>query len=346
MSRDTDSKNTGVAVSLPRTSTRRGAHSSALIVRRVDLSPKTPEGLAWEGTLLKPGAVVSEKELLAHCHSEGCPVVLERTEILTRPSPVRKFWTLQLILWQFDKQTRSFAQIASVQPPNSYECQSMRELAAKALGQELWRKLEAVSDSAGRIEDYLAREIHLLGPRKAPVIERVIDGLVSRLIDETGFASWPPKKPVVSETVFESEEKKQVSKLLSPVRALAYLSVSSLHLSNKDNLAPEFRLSGTRVPKPNLEPEFQLSSPPKRKTEILGRTLDSDRGLTDKLYAAVNQKPDMVKLVVPPRTAPRENGGRPRSVPHLPGIKSCVCRECMIEKRARAKARKALAAEK
>lgn len=173
-------------IALPKTPTRRGGCTTLVLVARVNTDPKILGMLAWEGRYCRTGTRLQEHELLEICQGHA-PLVLELTEVDTSSTAsTRRKWRLLKILWQYDAVHKSFVEIARMFPPSSYEETELRKLAARVMGQDLWRELESVDEAAVRIHSYLDREIHELGPRQRPVVETVLHRLVSRLVDDGG----------------------------------------------------------------------------------------------------------------------------------------------------------------
>jgi hypothetical protein len=186
-----------VQIELPRTPTRRGANASLTLIESIDLDPRIPLGIAWQGRRYRTGLRIPEADLFRSCRANRLPLVLEQTELVneTVRAGRRHRWRLVLILWQFDRETHDWHELARMFPPCSYQETELRKLGARALGQDSWRDLESVAESADRIQAYLADEIYRLGPRRGPVLDLVLRELVGRLVLEHETVSIPRFRP-------------------------------------------------------------------------------------------------------------------------------------------------------
>lgn len=169
-------------VELPRTVTRRGAMACAAVILSVSLNPNLIGMLAWRGKHYRPGQRITEQELLGISKN---PVVLELTEVADDEGK-RRCWRMLKVLWRYDRERKSFVELARFQPPCSYSDMEMRKLAARVMKQDVWRELESVEESAERIERYLSTELYQLGNRRRPVLESVLHQLLGRLVQESG----------------------------------------------------------------------------------------------------------------------------------------------------------------
>jgi hypothetical protein len=182
-------------VELPRTATRRGACAWLTLVRRVNLDPKVPAGIAWEGRRYRPGRLVSVQELFEGVAENCSPIVLEATEAEDPEyKGPRRRWTLLWILWRYEQRTKAWMELGRVLSPGSYTSMELRQLGAQALRQDVWRELESLDESAERIHSFIHQELVHLGDRKGPILELVLHQLVSRLVDERGTVDWPIKR--------------------------------------------------------------------------------------------------------------------------------------------------------
>ena len=177
-------------ICLPQTSTRRGAVATVTLVESVDTNPRVPGGLAWRGRSFRPGAAFPERELLAtYSSSPGvAPLALEHTEIAEQElDPAgRKRWRTLQVLWRYQRASRSWIEMARIVDPGAHSGFDLRQLAAQALRQDVWREVESMDETVTRIHSYLQDEMRQLGERRLPVMERVFHQLVWRMVEESG----------------------------------------------------------------------------------------------------------------------------------------------------------------
>ena len=178
------------AVQIPRTATRRGAAAVCVLIDRVNLNPRVPGLMAWDGPRFRPGDAIDSGLV------PNGKLLLEATEV-EDPSghAKRRYWTLMYVLWQFDGRLNGWAEVTRVKAPLVYGgVQELRQLAARMLGQDTWRELESLTDTVERINAYLDSEISSLGDRCGPVLELVIHRMAAKVVD-IGSVRRPAARP-------------------------------------------------------------------------------------------------------------------------------------------------------
>ena len=183
-----------LSVRLPRTETRRGAHSHLILIDRVSLDPYIPSMLAWQGTHYRTGALIEASKL-----REGS-LVLETTQALdSNVTAARRYWRLMLILWRYSRTTAEpWTELSRMMAPSSYASFEMRQLAARMLDQDFWRDNETIDDAAERICASVDKELRLLRRRdRTEVTDRLLHLIVSRLVEERGELELEKYKPQI-----------------------------------------------------------------------------------------------------------------------------------------------------
>ena len=194
-----------LSVRLPRTETRRGAHSFVILIDRVSLDPHIAHSLAWEGTHYRTGALVDAARL-----QEGS-LVLEHTEAIdSNTAGPRRYWRLMLILWRYSAATIDpWTEVSRVMAPASHAALELRQLAARILAQDPWREGETIAAVAERICALIDAELRLHGGSvRAQVLDLILNFLVSRLVDERGEVELPSRRPPMRIRAASNERRK------------------------------------------------------------------------------------------------------------------------------------------
>jgi hypothetical protein len=158
-------------VRLPKTSTRKSHITWVRLLERVDQDLRVFGCQAWIGPLYRAGVYVDESVLYAG--KECPPVLLETTqaEPLERGSRTpRGRWRELFILWQWDPRMGSWRELGRIEDSPLDSAPELRQLARRAMQQELWRDTESAEQAGDRIHRLLQAEWSQLGEKRSTVI--------------------------------------------------------------------------------------------------------------------------------------------------------------------------------
>lgn len=166
------------------------------LIHKVSTDPEDIGTLGWHGPHYKPGARVSEAELLEICGGDPetkCVLLLELVDVEDEAGFKfgRRKWRLQLNLWRWrcvrdskrphDPPLKYWGLIASAQAPAGDA--ALRLMAAGLLGHD--DVTESDSDASERITTWLQKELRSLGKQtRTAVTERILHQLVAIVVAE------------------------------------------------------------------------------------------------------------------------------------------------------------------
>jgi hypothetical protein len=153
--------------------------------------------LAWEGKCYLPGSLVAEAELYGEARHH--PVVLEFSKALPARPGHKGYagrWRQLFILWQWSPGLSQWRELGRAEDMPLDSAPELRQLAARAIRQDVWRATESVETAADRIHALLEAEMHELGDRR-PEVLAILHGLVvARMADEEVALMGRPSRKI------------------------------------------------------------------------------------------------------------------------------------------------------
>ena len=175
-------------VRLPKSSIRKCHISWCRLVERVELDLTVYGSQAWIGPLYRAGSPVDETTLTRG--QETPAVVLEATdaEPMERGSrnAKRSRWRQLYILWQWNPQLGIWKELGRLEDMPLDAAPELRQLARRAIAQELWRDTETAQQAADRIHKIVESEwSQLKGDKRAMVVAILYQLLCTMMLRET-----------------------------------------------------------------------------------------------------------------------------------------------------------------
>jgi hypothetical protein len=184
-------------IRLPKTSTRKCHVTWVRLLERVDQNLRVYGCQAWIGPLYRAGGYVEESVLYAG--REHPPVLLENTqaEPLERGSRTpRGRWRQLFILWQWNPQMGEWRELGRCEDFPLDFAPDLRQLARRALQQELWRDTESAEEAGDRIHQLLQSEWSQLGDKRSLVVSIVYSLLCTMMLLENEKVLDSTSQPV------------------------------------------------------------------------------------------------------------------------------------------------------